>query len=92
MARIWGMLKNRDRILQDTVATFDGNDLPELQEAVDRLCHQLDIPRPMILSKHEREYASFARTRFLADDFVESIHFHHFELEFLKEKNKQRRT
>ena len=92
MVRIWGVLKNRDRILQDTVATFDGSDLPELQDVVDTLCQLLDIPRPVLLSKHEKEYQNFARTRFSADDFIESVSFKQFELEFLKDKTKQRRT
>lgn len=92
MVRIWGQLKVREKIAKDTVAVFENGALPDIHEAVDLLCRQLDIPRPVVLSKHEREYGNFSRTVFSPDDFIEQIPFHRFEVEVLKDKTKQRRS
>ena len=60
------------------------------QEALDTACRQLDVPRPMVLPRHERDWADFSQTRFLADHFVESVRFDRMEVEFIDPDKKKK--
>lgn len=88
MARLWGMLKKKHRIVQDVVADVEGDSAEATQEALGDLCYRLDIPRPIWLDKHSQEIERFGRTSFAQDDFVEPIRFDRFEIEFLREKGR----
>lgn len=55
---------------------------------IQALCDPLDLPRPVILSKHLRDMGEFRHTRFRADDFIEDVPFDSFEVEELIEKKK----
>lgn len=88
MARIWGVLRRRDKIIKEHIASFE-EDSPSLEAIIEALCIALDIPRPVVLSKHEHEYAQFFRTVLLPGDFIESVDFSRFEIEYLKEKKKR---
>ncbi len=88
MARFWGILRKKQKILRDVVVEVDSMDLSGAHEAVDLCCYKLDIPRPIWLSKHETEIESFGRTSFLPDHFIESVPFDRFEVEFIREKGK----
>jgi hypothetical protein len=89
MARIWGILRIKEKIAQDLVVELEEADLDESLEA---LCMKLDIPRPVVLRKHREEFARFFRTRFSKDDFIESVHFAYFEVELLRERKNKNNT
>lgn len=85
MARIWGILRQKEKIALDLVVELVQ---PDLDAALEELCHRLDIPRPVTLRKHREEFARFFRTRFTKDDFVESLPYTTFEVELLRMKKK----
>ena len=88
MARLWGILRKKQRIWRDTVVEVNGEDLAAAQEAVGEICYKLDVPRPIWLDKNIREIEEFGRTVFTQDHFVEPIRFEKFEVEFLREKHR----
>ena len=88
MARLWGILRRKQRIWQDTVVESEGMDASAAQEALNDLCYKLDIPRPIWLDKNTDEIERFGRTAFAADSFIESIAFDRLEIEFLREKSR----
>ncbi len=88
MARVWGILRKKQRIWRDVVVEVTGEDLDATQEAVGEICYKLDIPRPIWLDKNTSEIEQFGRTIFTQDHFVEPISFEKFEVEFLKEKHR----
>lgn len=88
MARLWGILKKKNRIWQDVVVDADGDGLEATQEALGDLCYRLDVPRPIWLNKHTEEIERFGRTSFTQDHFVEPIAFDRLEIEFLREKGR----
>ena len=89
MARYWGKIIRKQRSISDTVTEagpiFTGGDFEQM---VQQLCEPLDLPRPVILSKHLRDMGSFRRARFLPGDFMEDVTFDSFEVEELVEKKK----
>ena len=87
---IWVRLMHKTRIDRDvTVACAH----EAWREAMDEACHQLDVPRPMILPRHERDWKQFNQTRFLREHFVEDVPFDRMEVEFIdpdrKKKNRE---
>lgn len=88
MARIWGIIRIREKIASDTTVEMANSDL---DEALDHLCRALDVPRPVVLRKHRNEFQRFYRTRFSPGDFIEPVNFAGFEVEELRERKKQDR-
>lgn len=60
--------------------------------ALERACHALDISRPIWLDKHTREWEEFGQTRFLPDDFMESVDFQRLEIEYIDPDAKKRKS
>ena len=44
-------------------------------EHVRELCHEMDLPTPVIIKTHLFNYAKFNYVRFTKSDFVESVDF-----------------
>ncbi len=81
--KFWGKLKTEDRILKDIIVNCD-----DLKSAVAAICDEFDLSKPLILEKHLSETASFNRTVFYPDDFVERVSFDSFEIEKIATKKK----
>ncbi len=88
MARLWGILRKKNRIWRDIVVEIHGDDSDATQDALSDVCYALDIPRPIWLDKHTDEIDRFGRTSFTQEHFVESLDFDRFEIEFLREKHR----
>lgn len=89
MPRLWARIIQKHRILKQATAecAFDGT-----EDALTELCREFDIPRPLWLDKHRREYAEFRRTQFLPDHFMEDVPFQRLEIEFIEDDNGARRS
>lgn len=91
MIRLWGIIRKNNKMRQNIVLELPGEALEDvLLEGVQALCEALDLPRPVLLSKHERELMQFHRTRFFPDDFMEPVQLDTFEVEQLLDKKKTR--
>ena len=55
----------------------------EPREALIEACRKLDIAAPVWLPRHERDWADYAQTRFLPDDFMETVPFDRLEIELI---------
>lgn len=62
------------------------------QEALIEACRELDMPRPMILPRHTRDWDSFRQTRFLPEHFMEDFPFQRMEVEFIDPDKKKKRA
>lgn len=86
-AGIWVRLMRKNKIDRDiTIPCM----IEDWQEALEQACHDLDVPRPMILPRHERDFDQFSQARFLADHFVEEIPFDRMEVEFIDPDRKKK--
>jgi hypothetical protein len=84
--RIWGIIRMKEKIASDAVASLQE---AGLDEALDELCRMLDVPRPIVLKKHRSEFLRFGRTRFSPGDFIETVRFTGFEVELLRDGKKK---
>lgn len=77
---IWIRLIRHGRIWRDiTVPTAHEG----WKEALEEGCRLLDVPRPLLIEKHVRDWDTFSQTRFLPDHFIESVDFDRMEAEFI---------
>ena len=51
------------------------------QEYIKEICYMLDIPNPVVLTKHIKNFILFNSTYFTEEDFVESINFERLVIE-----------
>ena len=85
-AGIWVRLMHKPRIEKDI--TIDCSH-EAWQEALETACKQLDVSRPLILNKHERDWEQFSQARFLKEHFVEDVPFDRMEVEFIDPDQKK---
>ncbi len=79
-AGIWVRLMRKNRIEGSLTqpCAYEG-----WQDALEEACHTLDIPRPLVLPKHLRDWDAFSQTRFLREHFLESVAFDRMEVEYI---------
>ena len=86
-AGIWVRVIRKNRIEKDTTMECAREDW---QDALIRACHALDISKPMVLPRHERDWDQFSQARFLKDHFVEYVPFDRMEVEFIDPERKRK--
>ena len=87
MARgIWVRLIKHGKIKESNVQPCAAEDW---EDALTEACRQLDAPKPVILPRHERDYAQFHQARFLPEHFVESVAFDRMEVEYIDPEAKK---
>lgn len=86
MFSIWVRILKEDKLEKNAIIDFDEKfDKSKFFDYVSYICNELDIPTPVILSKHINHFMSFNNTHFTKDDFVESVDYDKLILEFCKE-------
>ena len=88
MFRMWGKLMKHNRLLQDTTISIGDYSLTRTQmvfQALDTICYEFDLERPMWLSANIHDFQTHAKTRFVQDNFIESIDFDFLEIQVIEE-------
>ncbi len=80
MAGIWIRLMRKNKIQRDISVECAREDW---LEALDRGVEKLDAARPLLLEKHQRDWAEFGQTRFLREHFMEDVAFDRMEVEWI---------
>ena len=84
---IWVRLMKKNRIETDATVACTRADW---QEALAQACHELDIGKPLVLPRHERDWEQFSQARFLKEHFVEDVPFDSMEAEFIDPDQKRK--
>lgn len=90
MFRLWGKLMKDTKFKGDIVIEIDNQEITmeeKVTMALDDICYEFNLERPMWFDKNTRELNQFMRTGFYADQFIESIDFDYLEIEII-EKDK----
>ena len=87
--QLWVRVIRKNKIIESRTApcTYE-----TWQQALDDICHGLDISRPVILPRHERDWEQFGLTPFLPEHFLESVHFDKLELQYIDPDKKKKRN
>lgn len=82
--KIWGRTKVNNAMIASVTVTWPAKSAQEVtdwSEPFSKLCHDMDISRPVILKKHIRDLEQFGSAVFRPADFLEPVAFDKFEVE-----------
>ena len=82
--KIWGKIKVDNSTVSSSTVTLNVRSAYEVEdwsEPFARLCHDMNLSRPVILKKHVRDLQQFGHTVFLPADFMEPVDFDKLEIE-----------
>lgn len=87
MFRLWAKIFKNNRMVKDTVICDSGSDTRthKVFHALDEVCSQFDLGRPLWLDASVREFQKHAKARFYIDSFIEQIDFDYLEIQMLEE-------
>lgn len=88
MFRLWGKLLKDNRLLKDVVIeNGDGklNRTRRIFDALDQICLEFDLEKPIWLNSNIEEFQRRDKTRFYQDSFIEQIDFDYLEIQVLEE-------
>ena len=87
MFRLWGKLWKDNHMLKDTVICNDTDDTRthKIFHALDEICYEFDLSKPIWLDSNIKEFQKHDKTRFYSDNFVESIEFDYLEIQIIEE-------
>ncbi len=85
--RIWFKLIKENRLLRDTTMTDMSDDTRthKIFRALDDVCYEFDLGKPVWLDANVEEFKRHAKTRFTQDSFMEEIAFDFLEMQVIEE-------
>ena len=86
--KLWARKLRGQRIIASDTEPCDPTDP---QAALLEICRRMDVPRPLWLTKHQKEFDAFRRTAFTQDHYVERIAFTKLEIELILSDAPQKR-
>lgn len=87
MFRLWAKEFKDNRMLKDTVICDDSPDTRthKIFRALDEVCHQFDLGKPIWLDATVTEFKRHDKARFTQDNFIENIEFDYLEIHVIEE-------
>lgn len=87
MFRLWARTFKDNHMLRDTCIE-DGSDdtrTHKIFRALDEICIQFDLSKPIWLDKTVADFKRHRKTRFTQDNFIDSIDFDYLEIQVIEE-------
>ncbi|MBD5518880.1 MAG: hypothetical protein HDR07_10525 [Lachnospiraceae bacterium] len=87
MFRLWAKEFKNNRMLKDTVIedNRDETRTHKVFDALDEVCLQFDLSKPIWLEATVSDFKRHSKTRFTQDNFIEEIDFDYLEIHVIEE-------
>ncbi len=87
MFRLWGKIWSNNHMIRDTVIYDETDDTRthKIFNALESICYEWDLSKPIWLDKNINEFKRHDKTRFSSDNFVEAIDFDYLEIQIIEE-------
>lgn len=88
MFRLWAKEFKNNKMLRDMVIENNDASLTRTQKifsAIDEVCYAFDLSKPIWLEHNIREFKRIDKTRFIKDNFIDSIDFDFLEIHVIEE-------
>lgn len=87
MFRLWAKIFKDNHMLRDTVVANGDEDTRthKIFQALDQVCYEFDLGKPMWLDSTIRDFKKHDKTRFTQDNFIETIDFDYLEIHVIEE-------
>jgi len=85
--RLWAKIFAENRMVKDTVICNDADDTRthKVMNALERVCYDFDLGKPVWLDVNIRDFKRHAKVRFYQDNFIENIEFDFLEIQVIEE-------
>lgn len=87
MFRLWAKIFKDNRMQKDTVIcnSTDDTRTHKVFQAVDEVCYEFDLGKPIWLDATVADFKRHAKARFTQDNFIETIDFDYLEIHVIEE-------
>ena len=87
MFRLWGKEFKDNHMLRDTVICDETDETRthKIFNALDSICYEFDLSKPIWLDSNIHDFQLHAKTRFGQDQFIEHIEFDYLEIQVIEE-------
>ena len=88
MFRLWAKIWKENHLVKDIVIKNDDQELNRTRKifaALDSVCYEFDLSKPMWLDATVREFQKHDKARFNQDNFVDAIDFDYLEIQVIEE-------
>lgn len=87
MFRLWARTFQDNHMLRDTCIEDARADTRthKIFHALDEVCYQFDLGKPIWLDKNILDFKRNSKTRFTQDNFIETIDFDYLEIQIIEE-------
>ncbi len=88
MFRLWAKEFKNGKFLKDvTISDMAENKsrTKKIFDAVDEICYEFDLSRPVWFDKNINEFKRRDKTRFNQDNFIDSVDFDYLEIQVIEE-------
>ena len=88
MFRLWAKIWKENHLVKDIVIENDDQDLNRTRKifaAIDSVCYEFDLSKPLWLDANINEFRRHDKTRFTQDNFIDSIEFDFLEIHVIEE-------
>jgi len=82
MIKIWGKVISNEKIVKSKTIQVDAENTTFF-DMLATVCHSLNIATPVLLDKHVYDFNVFNICTFKPDDFIESVAFDKFVLQYV---------
>ena len=85
--KFWAKTFTDNRMQTDAVVenTNDDTRTHKVFWAIDKICYDFDIPRPIWLDSNIADFKRYSKVRFTRDSFIEDVPFDYLEFMVLEE-------
>lgn len=85
--RIWFKMVKDNRLVKDVTITDGSEDTRthKIFRALEQVCYEFDLSRPIWLDANVNEFKQNAKTRFRQESFMETIEFDFLEMHVIEE-------
>lgn len=88
MFRLWAKIFKDNHMMRDMVIENDSTEMSRTKkvfQAIDDVCHEFDLSRPIWLDSTVADFKRHDKTRFTSDNFIDSIEFDFLEIQVIEE-------
>jgi hypothetical protein len=88
MFRLWAKVFTNNKLINDTVICNDDiniNRTRKIYQAIDEICYQFDLSKPIWLDSTVVDFKRHDKTRFTQDNFIDTIDFDYLEIHVIEE-------
>ncbi len=88
MFRLWARTFKDNRMIRDMVVESSDTSISRTNKiftAIDSVCYEFDLSKPIWLDHNIKEFQRIAKTRFHSDNFIDSISFDFLEIQIIEE-------